>query len=208
MYMAQCVFCNGSVAAALGNILTSWPSLAMDSETNMCHLLCCTGHWIAIHVSSAAEVMSLGGEVVNIVYCSLLYVGTLEEVKEERLLWGRKQEIIFFPTGEFGYSPLTAWFHSLMGRLFSYIHILIQIPSRRRTDQRGMALNRKRIGLGHKLGGSSLLWRWWAMEQDAQRGCGCPFPKSVGGQIGWDSEQRGVVEDIPAHERGLEQDDL
>lgn len=46
------------------------------------------------------------------------------------------------------------------------------------------------------------------MEQVAQRGCGCLFSGSVGGQIVWNSQQPGLVEDVPAHDRGLELDDL
>jgi len=34
-----------------------------------------------------------------------------------------------------------------------------------------------------------------ALEQVAQRSCGCPFPGSVQGQVGWSSEQPGLVED-------------
>jgi len=37
----------------------------------------------------------------------------------------------------------------------------------------------------------------------AQRNCGCPFPGSVQGQAGWSSEQPGLVEDVPAHGRGV-----
>jgi len=42
-----------------------------------------------------------------------------------------------------------------------------------------------------------------ALEQVAQRSCGCPLPGSVQGQVGWSSEQRGVVEGVPAHGRGV-----
>jgi len=39
--------------------------------------------------------------------------------------------------------------------------------------------------------------------------CGCPLPGSVQGQVGWSSEQPGLVEDVPARGRGgLELDDL
>ena len=31
---------------------------------------------------------------------------------------------------------------------------------------------------------------------------GCPLPGSVQGQVGWSSEQPGLVEDVPAHVRG------
>jgi len=33
--------------------------------------------------------------------------------------------------------------------------------------------------------------------------CGCPLPGSVQGQVGWSSEQPGLVEDVPAHGRGV-----
>jgi len=33
--------------------------------------------------------------------------------------------------------------------------------------------------------------------------CGCPFPGSVQGQVGWGFEQAGVVEGVPAHGRGV-----
>ena len=42
-----------------------------------------------------------------------------------------------------------------------------------------------------------------ALEQVAQRSCGCLLPGSVQGQVGWSSEQRGLVEDVPAHGRGV-----
>jgi len=33
--------------------------------------------------------------------------------------------------------------------------------------------------------------------------CGCPLPGSVPGQVGWDFEQAGLVEGVPAHGRGV-----
>ena len=42
-----------------------------------------------------------------------------------------------------------------------------------------------------------------ALAQVAQRSCGCPLPASVQGQVGWSSEQPGLVEDVPAHGRGV-----
>jgi len=42
-----------------------------------------------------------------------------------------------------------------------------------------------------------------ALEQVAQRSCGCPLPVSVQGQVGWSPEQPGLVEDVPAHGRGI-----
>jgi len=36
------------------------------------------------------------------------------------------------------------------------------------------------------------------------KSCGCPLPGSVQGQIGWGFEQPGLVEGIPARDRGVE----
>ena len=47
-----------------------------------------------------------------------------------------------------------------------------------------------------------------ALEQVAQRGCGCPLPGSVQGQVGWGFEQPGLVEGVSALAAGLELDDL
>jgi len=41
-----------------------------------------------------------------------------------------------------------------------------------------------------------------ALEQIAQRSCGCLLPGSVQGQVGWGFEQPGVVEGVPVHGRG------
>jgi len=41
------------------------------------------------------------------------------------------------------------------------------------------------------------------LAQAAQRNCGCPLPVSVQGQVGWVFEQPGLVEDVPAHGRGV-----
>jgi len=46
------------------------------------------------------------------------------------------------------------------------------------------------------------------LEQVAQRGGRCPIPGNVQGQIGGGSEQPGLVEDGPAHCRGLGLDGL
>ena len=40
-----------------------------------------------------------------------------------------------------------------------------------------------------------------ALAQVAQRSCGCPFPGSVPGQVGWAFEPPGLVEGVPAHGR-------
>jgi len=42
-----------------------------------------------------------------------------------------------------------------------------------------------------------------ALAQVAQRICGCPFPGSVQGQVGWGFEQPGLLEGVPAHGRGV-----
>ena len=42
-----------------------------------------------------------------------------------------------------------------------------------------------------------------ALEQVAQRGCGCPIPGRVQGQVGWVFEQPGLVEGVPAHGMGV-----
>ena len=47
-----------------------------------------------------------------------------------------------------------------------------------------------------------------ALAQVAQRSCGCPLPGRVQGQVGWSSEQPGLVEDVPADGKGVEPDDL
>ena len=41
-----------------------------------------------------------------------------------------------------------------------------------------------------------------ALERVAQRGCGCPIPGRVPGQVGWGFEQPGLVEGVPAHGKG------
>ena len=46
------------------------------------------------------------------------------------------------------------------------------------------------------------------LEQVSQRNCGCSIPGSVQGQVGWGFEQPGIVEDVPAHGRGVGLDDL
>jgi len=37
------------------------------------------------------------------------------------------------------------------------------------------------------------------LEQIPQRSCGSPIPGNIQGQVGWGSEQPGLVEDVPAH---------
>jgi len=41
------------------------------------------------------------------------------------------------------------------------------------------------------------------LEQIAQGGSGSPIPGNTQGQVGWGSEQPGLVEDVPAHCRGV-----
>jgi len=40
------------------------------------------------------------------------------------------------------------------------------------------------------------------LEWVAQRGSGGPIPGNIPGQVGWGSEQPGLVEGVPAHGRG------
>jgi len=42
-----------------------------------------------------------------------------------------------------------------------------------------------------------------SLEQVAQRSCGCPLHESVQDEVGWSSEQPGLVEDVPAYGRGV-----
>ena len=46
------------------------------------------------------------------------------------------------------------------------------------------------------------------LAQVAQRGCGCPVPGTIQGQVGQGSEKPDLVEDVPAHGRGVGLDDL
>ena len=46
------------------------------------------------------------------------------------------------------------------------------------------------------------------LEQVAQRGSGGPVSGNIQGQVGWGSEQAGLVEDVPTHCRGVGVDDL
>ena len=50
--------------------------------------------------------------------------------------------------------------------------------------------------LGRMLGGSSLQESGEVLEQAAQRGCGCPIPGGVQGQVGWGPGQCGPVPDL------------
>jgi len=42
-----------------------------------------------------------------------------------------------------------------------------------------------------------------ALARAAQRSCGCSFPGRVQGQVGRGFEQPGLVQDVPAHSRGV-----
>jgi len=46
------------------------------------------------------------------------------------------------------------------------------------------------------------------LEEVAQRGGRCPIARNIQGQVGWGSEQPDLVEDVPAHCRGVGLDDL
>ena len=46
------------------------------------------------------------------------------------------------------------------------------------------------------------------LEQVAQRGGRCPIPGTIQGQVGRGSEQPDLVEDVPAHGRGVGLDAL
>ena len=47
-----------------------------------------------------------------------------------------------------------------------------------------------------------------ALAQVAQRGGRCPIPANIQGQVGRGSEQPDLVEDAPAHRRGVGLGDL
>lgn len=46
------------------------------------------------------------------------------------------------------------------------------------------------------------------LAQSAQRGCGCPIPGTIQGQVGRVLEQGGTEEGVPAHGMGVELDDF
>ena len=43
-----------------------------------------------------------------------------------------------------------------------------------------------------------------ALEQVAQGSCGCPITGNVPGQVGWGFEQPGLMENVLAHDSGVE----
>lgn len=47
-----------------------------------------------------------------------------------------------------------------------------------------------------------------APKQVSQRSCWCPIPGSAQDQVGWGSEQPGLMRGVSANGWGLEQDDL
>jgi len=53
-----------------------------------------------------------------------------------------------------------------------------------------MVLSWRREDLGQMSGGSSFPWEWWGCPK---RGCGCPVPGGVQGQVGWGPGQPGLV---------------
>jgi len=47
-----------------------------------------------------------------------------------------------------------------------------------------------------------------ALQQVAWGGSRCPMPGKIQGQVGQDSEQPDLAEDVPAHYRGVRLDDI
>ena len=58
------------------------------------------------------------------------------------------------------------------------------------------------------LGSRVFLYAYYTLEQVAQRSGRCSIPGNIQGQVGWGSEQPGLVEDVPAHCRAVGLDDL
>jgi len=73
-----------------------------------------------------------------------------------------------------------------------------------RTRRNGSKLKegRFRLDIRKKLFTMRVVRPWNRLHREA---VAAPF---LEGQVGWSSEQPGLVEDVPAHGRGLELDDL
>ena len=54
----------------------------------------------------------------------------------------------------------------------------------------------------------TILYRGETLEQVSQNGGRCPIPGNIQGQVGRGSEQRDLVENVPAHCRGVGLEDL
>lgn len=60
---------------------------------------------------------------------------------------------------------------------------------------------RFRLNIRKKFFTVRMVRHWYRVPQ---RSCGCPILGSVQRQVGWGSEQPGLLEGIPAHGRGVE----
>jgi len=71
-----------------------------------------------------------------------------------------------------------------------------------RTSSNGFKLKEARFTLRYK---EEILYYEGGevLEQVAWRSCGCLLPESVQDQIGWGSEQPGLVEGVSTHGRGV-----
>ena len=69
------------------------------------------------------------------------------------------------------------------------------------SEQRAPCQTRYKEEIFYTEGGETL-------ARVAQRGCRCPIPGNIPGQIGRGSEHPDLVEDVPGHCRGVGLDDL